>query len=73
MYYGLNVVSSVSLPCPISFAKEEILLYFIHMFSYEFYFPGYRYNLVGYELNWDTNDPSTIFICVPIESAIVAI
>ena len=39
--------------------------------SYEFYFPGYRYNLVGYELNRDTNDASTIFICVPIGSVIV--
>jgi len=42
------------------------------MFPYEFHFPEYRYNLVGYELNRDTNDASTIFICVPIGSVIVA-
>ena len=58
--------SIVFLPCPISFVKDEILLYFLHMFSYEFHFLGYCYNLVGYELNRDTNDASTLFICVPI-------
>ena len=42
------------------------------MFPYEFHFLGYHYNLVGYELNRDTNDASTIFICVPIGSVIVA-
>ena len=81
-YYGLNVslvqyrwerghLSSVSLSCPISFVKEETLLYFLHMFPHECHFPGHCYNLVGYELNRDTNDASTIFICVPIWSVIV--
>ena len=52
--------------------KEETLLYFLHMFPHECHFPGHCYNLVGYELNRDTNDAFTIFICVPIGSVIVA-